>query len=97
MSGVTVAKGDPRGIFYDLFPDDQAAELTMRAQILNALQKWIDAQEIRQADIGRVLGIPQPRNSEIKAGNFDRFSLDRLVQIAQRAGLKLELNITTYD
>ena len=95
MSGVTVVKGDPRGVFYDLFPDDQAAELTMRAQILNALQKWIDAQDIRQADIGKVLGIPQTRISEIKAGNVDRFSLDRLVQIVQRAGLKLEPNIAT--
>ena len=92
-----MVKGDPRGVFYDLFPDDQAAELTMRAQIRNALQKWIDAQDIRQADIGKVLGIPQTRISEIKAGNVDRFSLDRLVQIAQRAGLKLELNIATYE
>ena len=90
-----MVKGDPRGVFYDLFPDDQAAELTMRAQILNALQKWIDAQDIRQADIGKVLGIPQTRISEIKAGNVDRFSLDRLVQIVQRAGLKLEPNIAT--
>lgn len=89
--------GDPRGVFYDLLPEDQAAELSMRAQILNALQKWIDAQDIRQADIGMVLGIPQPRISEIKAGNVDRFSLDRLVQIAQRAGLKLERNIATYE
>ena len=95
MNVARVINGDPRGVFYDLFPQDQAAEQTMRAQILNALQKWIDAQDIRQADIGKVLGIPQPRISEIKAGNVDRFSLDRLVQIAQRAGLKLELNTAT--
>lgn len=42
MSEETLTNGDPRGVFYDLFEEDEAAELAMRAQIVNAHQMELD-------------------------------------------------------
>ena len=93
MTDKVLTKGDRRGVFYDLFNEDEAAELAMRAQLVNALQVWMDAQHLRQAEIGERLGIDQPRVSGLKKGNVERFSLEKLVQMAQRAGLRPRLQI----
>jgi predicted XRE-type DNA-binding protein len=93
MKNTTLTKGDTRGAFFDLFDENEAAELTMRAQILDALQQWMEKQRKPQSDIGTILGITQPRVSKIKNGHVEQLSLDKLVRIAQRAGLKLKLEI----
>ena len=89
---IPVTQGDPRGVFYDLFHADEAAELTMRAELLRALQHWL-AGAGTQAAAAKVLGITQARVSDIKRGKIDGFSLDLLVRLASRAGLKLKLRI----
>ncbi len=33
--------GDPRGVFYDLFDADEAAELTVRSDALMNMQQWL--------------------------------------------------------
>ena len=95
MINKVLTKGDRRGVFYDLFDEAEAAELVMRAQLVNALQAWMDSQAMSQSEIGKVLGIDQPRVSGLRNGNVARFSLDKLVQMAQRAGLKPQLRIAS--
>jgi predicted XRE-type DNA-binding protein len=89
---IPVTRGDPRGVFYDLFDADEAAELTMRAELLRGLQRWL-AGAGTQAAAAKVLGITQARVSDIKRGKIDGFSLDLLVRLASRAGLKPTLRI----
>ena len=93
MSEKTLTKGDPRGVFYDLFDEEQAAELVMRAQIVKALQSWLDASDESQTALGKRLGIDKSRVSEVKHGKVEKFSLDKLVHLAQRAGLKPKLRV----
>jgi predicted XRE-type DNA-binding protein len=40
-----------------------------------------------------VLGVTQARVSDLKRGKIDRFSMDLLVRLAARAGLKPKLNL----
>lgn len=84
--------GDPRGVFFDLFDADEAAELTMRADLLRGIQHWL-ASAGAKAEAARLLGTTQARISDIKRGKIDRFSLDLLVRLAARAGLRPTLKL----
>ena len=91
-SAKRVVRGDPRGVFFDLFDSDQAAELAMRAELLRGLRAWI-ADAGPQAAAAKVLGVTQARVSDIKRGKIESFSLDLLVRLAARAGLRPSLSL----
>lgn len=86
-------RGDTRGAFYDLFNADEAAELTMRAELLRCLQGWLADSGMTQNAAATQLGVTQARISEIKHGKIGSFSRDLLVRIAARAGLKPRLQL----
>ena len=80
-------------VFHDLYPPDQAAEMEMRAQLLRGLTDWLQASEMTQIQAAKALGITQARVSELKHGKISRFSLDLLVRLAARAGLRPKLQV----
>ena len=92
INDTQIAQGDPRGAFYDLFDEDEAAELTMRAQLLRGLEGWLLTAGTQMA-AAKVLGVTQARVSDIKRGKIDKFSLDLLVRLAARAGLHPQLRL----
>jgi predicted XRE-type DNA-binding protein len=92
-SNIPLIRGNPRGVFYDLFDPDEAAELTMRAELLRGLQAWLTDSESSQTAAAKELGVTQARISEIKHGTIGAFSLDLLVRLAARAGLRPELRL----
>lgn len=75
-----------------LFPSDRGAELKMRAELLRGLEAWLKTAGT-QATAAKVLGVTQARVSDIKRGKIDKFSLDLLVRLAARAGLRPELRL----
>lgn len=79
--------GDPRGPFFDLFDESKAAELVMRAQIVDALQRRAALKSRPESEIARDIGVTQSQVSQIQNGNISQLSLDELMRIAQRAGL----------
>jgi predicted XRE-type DNA-binding protein len=85
-------KGHPKGAFFDLFDPDEAAELAMRAELLRGLQAWI-GEAGTQTAAAKVLGVTQARVSDIKRGKIGSFSLDLLVRLAARAGLRPALSL----
>lgn len=87
-----ITHGDKRGVFYDLFPAEEAAELTMRAELLRGLQAWLTTAGT-QTEAAAVLGVTQARVSDIKRGKIGAFSLDLLVRLAARAGLHPRLRL----
>ena len=82
-----------RSVFHDLFPAEKAAEMEMRAQLLVGLEHWLEKSEMTQAAAAKVLGVTQARVSDLKRGKIDRFSMDLLVRLAARAGLKPRLKL----
>ena len=58
-----------------------------------ALQKRVESQDGTQAEKATLLGINQPRLNDLLRGRIDKFSLDALVNIATRAGLKVDLHV----
>jgi predicted XRE-type DNA-binding protein len=81
-------------VFLDpaLFPPDEGTELYMRAELLRGLHIWLESAGT-QAAAAKVLGVTQARVSDIKRGKINAFSLDLLVRLAARAGLKPKLKL----
>lgn len=81
-------------VFLDLgFDEDEAAILKMRAQVMVRIEKRIAAKGWTQAKAAKELGITQPRVSKIKRGEWKDFSLDTLLTIASRLGLRPKLKL----
>ena len=77
-----------RSVFHDLFSEEEAVELEMRAKLLSGINKWLSKSGLTQIQAAEQLGVTQARVSEIKNGKINRFSLSMLVRLAQRAGLR---------
>ena len=81
-------------IFLDLgFPPHEAAVLLLRAELAEALRQWIESEDLTQAPAARRLGIAQPRVSEIVRGKIELMSLDYLVGLCAKAGVRVEVRL----
>jgi predicted XRE-type DNA-binding protein len=70
-----------------------AASMTMRSDILIALQQRIVTWKVTQAEAARRLQITQPRLNDLLRGRIAKFSLDALVDLAERADIHVRLRI----
>lgn len=81
-------------VFADLgFPPEEAAILTMRADLMTQLRLAIEKRNWTQIEAAKILGVSQSRVSDLMRGKWDKFSLDMLVTLASRAGLHCELKL----
>ena len=81
-------------VFVDLgFSPDEAAVLKMRADLMTDLRKFIKAKKLTQAKAAEILGVSQSRVSDLVRGKWERFSLEMLITLATRAGMRVSVNI----
>ena len=81
-------------IFADLgFPAAEAENLKLRSELMIALVAFYRRSGHTQAEAAKRLGITQPRLNALLKSRIDQFSLDALVNIANRAGLNVRLVI----
>jgi predicted XRE-type DNA-binding protein len=73
-------------------PED-AATMTMRSNVMIAINDKVRRWDMTQAQAARRLGITQPRLNDLLHGKFNRFSLDTLLTLAMRAGLKVKIDV----
>ncbi len=79
-------------VFVDLgYSPDEAAILQMRADLMADLRKFIKAKRLTQAKAARILGVSQSRVSDVMRGKWERFSLEMLITLATRAGIRVTL------
>jgi predicted XRE-type DNA-binding protein len=67
------------------------------AFLINCLKNCFSKSRMTQAEAAKVLGVTQARASDLKRGKIDRFSMDLLVRLAARAGLKAKLKLAARD
>ena len=93
MSDLEVTKGSPN-IFADLgFHADEAQNLLLRSQTMMVISKWFEASGLTQVAAAKILGLTQPRLNQMLKGKIGEFSLDALVNMATRAGMRVGLTI----
>lgn len=69
------------------------ASMKLRAEIANEIIERVRARKMTQAKAAALLGVTQPRISDLMRGRLDLFSLDSLVDMADRVGLRTSLVI----
>ena len=77
-------------VFRDLgFPPDEAEHLRVRSDLLVQLQKAIKSQGLKQAEAAKLLDVTQPRVSDLMRGRLDLFSVDSLIDMLARVGVRV--------
>ena len=88
----TVAGSD--NIFRDLgFPDAEAQNLLLRADLVVRIRKVIAKLDITQAEAAKRADITQPRMNDLVKGRTHKFTLDALVNVASQLGYTVKLSL----
>jgi predicted XRE-type DNA-binding protein len=69
-----------------------AANLIMRS-VMIAISEGVRDWSTTQARAARRLGITQPRLSDLLHGKINKFSLETLLTLATRGGLKVKIDV----
>jgi predicted XRE-type DNA-binding protein len=79
-------------VFRDLgFSADEAEYLKVRSELMVNLQRVITARGLKQAEAAKLLGVTQPRVSDLMRGRIDLFSIDTLIDMLARLGMRARL------
>lgn len=79
-------------VFTDLgFSPEEAAILQMRADLMANLSKFIKARKLTQAKAAEIFGVSQSRVSDLTRGKWEKFSLEMLITMATKAGMRVSL------
>ena len=79
-------------VFLDLgFPPEEAAILQMRSDIMVDLRKFIKTKRLTQAKAAGLFGVSQSRVSDLIRGKWEKFSLEMLIALATKAGMRISL------
>ena len=81
-------------VFIDLgFSPEEATVLQMRAELMADLRKLIEDRGLTQSEAAKELGVSQSRISDLVRGKWEKFSLEMLVTLATRAGIRVTLHL----
>lgn len=90
---VKIEKGSGN-VFQDIgFPPHEAQNLLMRAELMVKVETFVDKSGLTQKEAAKLLGLTQPRLNDLLKGKIDKFSLDALVNMLARAGMKVRLTV----
>ena len=70
-----------------------AANLKARAEVALALIGEIQRRSLTQGRAAALLGVTQPRISDLVRGRLDLFSLDTLIDMAGRVGFRVGIKL----
>lgn len=81
-------------VFRDLgFGAKEAESLRLRAELMVEVRRLIRARKLTQRSAATLLGVTQPRISDLIRGKIDLFSIDALINMLARAGMRVQLRI----
>lgn len=72
----------------------EAASMKLRAELANEIIERLRARKLTQAKVAELIGVTQPRVSDLMRGRLNLFSLDSLVDIADRIGLRTRVVVS---
>ena len=72
---------------------EEAENMRLRSILMMALKNHLTGTGMSQAQAAKLLGVPQPRVSDLMRGKINLFGLDALVNMATAAGLQIELRV----
>lgn len=68
---------------------EEAENMKLRSQLMIVLKEYIARRALSGAEAAALLGVSQPRISELQQGKINLFSIDKLVTMMASAGLQI--------
>jgi predicted XRE-type DNA-binding protein len=82
-------------VFADLgFDQNEAEHLRIRSALMATLREVLEERKLTQAEAARLLEVSQPRVSDLVRGKIGLFSIDTLVDMLARVGVRVEVRTT---
>ncbi len=79
-------------VFRDLgFSADEADHLRIRSELMAKVQEVIIAGRLKQAEAAELLGVTQPRISDLMRGRIDLFNVETLIDMLAKLGVRTTL------
>lgn len=72
---------------------EEAESMKLRSKLMLAVQDRIRESGASQRDAAKLVGVTQPRVSDLMRGRIDLFSVESLVDMLVRLGMKIEVRI----
>ena len=89
-----VTKGS-ENVFIDCgFPPSEAENLRIRSKMMMALTSYIQERKLTQSRAAKIMGVSQPRISDLVRGKIGLFTIDTLVNMVTASGLRVDVDIT---
>lgn len=70
-----------------------AASMRVRAELMIAIQRYVEASGDTQVQAAKHLGLTQPRLNDLLRGRIKKFSLDALVNMLARVGRHVAVKV----
>jgi predicted XRE-type DNA-binding protein len=81
-------------VFRDIgFPPGEAQNLLLRAEMMLRIEDYVKKSGLTQQAAARTLGVTQPRLNLLLKRRIELFSLDALVNMLAKAGMRVELKV----
>lgn len=81
-------------VFSDLgFTPAEAENLRIRSAMMRALITFVRTNKLPPGRAAKLLGVTQPRLSDLLRGKIQLFSIDNLVALLAAAGLRVDLRV----
>ena len=81
-------------VYRDLgFSPAEAESLRIRSELMVRVRKVIEDEDLTQAAAARLFAVSQPRVSDLVRGRIELFSIDTLVNMLAKAGLRATVTI----
>lgn len=71
----------------------EAENMKLRARLMMAVRDHIAREGLSQAQAAKLLGVTQPRVSDLVRGKIDLFSIDMLINMLAAVGLKVDVKV----
>ncbi len=89
---ITPADGN---IFEDIgFPPGEARNLKIRSMLMITAEEFIEERGLTQAQAAEIMGVSQPRISDLVRGRIGQFTIDSLINMLTNAGVPVEVRVS---
>lgn len=68
-------------------------KLAIKESLMTELAGWITAENLKQADAAKILGVTRPRVSDVVHKKTIKFTIDALVDMLARAGKHVRFSV----
>lgn len=83
-------------VFTDLgFPPEEAAHLALQSTLVCGLLQVMEERKLSRPAAAKLFGVPTPRVTSLVKGDIDDFTIENLVEMLTRAGVKVSVRLST--